>query len=124
MATYDQLPVYKATYGLLLGVFRVCQNMERGVKFTIGEKLKNEIIELQINVFRANCREDKCALLGAARENAEVARLLMRLLHDMQQIKLELFVNLNASLESISKQLAAWHKKGKQPVVQQIIEGF
>jgi hypothetical protein len=64
MATYDQLPVYKSTYDLLLSVFQICQNMERDIKFTIGEKLKNEIIELQINVFRANCREDKCTLYG------------------------------------------------------------
>jgi len=124
MATYDRLPVYKATYDLLLNVFQVCQNMERDVKFTIGEKLKNEIIELQINVFRANCRDDKCALLDSARENAEVVRLLLRLLNDMKQIKLEKFVDLNESIESISKQLAAWRNKGKQPAVQQTIEGF
>ena len=124
MATYDQLPVYKATYDLLLNVFQICQNMERDIKFTIGEKLKNEIIELQINVFRANCREDKCALLGSARENAEIVRLLLRLLNDMKQMKLEKFVDLNALLESISKQLTYWQKSAKQQVVQQTIDGF
>ena len=113
MALYDQLPVYKATYDLLVVVFHVCQNMERDYKFTIGEKLKNEIIELQVNVFRANCREDKCALIGSARENAEVIRLLLRLLHDLKQIKLEKFVDLNVIIESISKQLSAWQKSSK-----------
>jgi len=50
MAVYDQLPVYKKAYDLLLSVFGVCTNMERDIKFTIGEKLKNEIVELLINV--------------------------------------------------------------------------
>ena len=114
MATYDQLPVYKTTYDLFLSIFHVCQNMERDIKFTIGERLKNEIIELQINVFRANCREDKCALLDSARENVEVIRLLLRVLNDMKQIKLEKFVDLNASLESVSRQLVAWQKSVKK----------
>jgi len=113
MATYDQLPVYKATYDLLLNVFQVCQNMERDFKFTVGEKLKNEIIELQINVFRANCREDKSALIGSARENSEVVRLMLRLLKDMKQIPLEKFVDLNTTLESVSKQLVAWQRSAK-----------
>jgi hypothetical protein len=86
MAIYDQLPVYKTTYDLLFKVFHVCQNLERDIKFTIGEKLKNEIIELQINVFRANCREDKSALISSARENTEVVRLLLRLLNDLGNV--------------------------------------
>jgi len=113
MATYDQLPVYKTTYDLLIKVFQTCQNMERDYKFTIGEKLKNEIIDLQVNVFRANCREDKYALIGTARENVEVVRLLLRLLNDLKQMTLERFVDLNAIVESLSKQLAAWQKSAK-----------
>ncbi|MDR0332935.1 MAG: four helix bundle protein [Dysgonamonadaceae bacterium] len=113
MATYDQLPVYKVTYDLLLLIFQTCQNMERDYKFTIGENLKKEVIELIVNVYRANCREDKRDLIGTARENAEVTRLLLRLLQDLKQIKLEKFVDMNEKLESISKQLAAWYKKSK-----------
>jgi hypothetical protein len=115
MATYDQLPVYKATYDLLYTIFQLCQNMERDYKFTIGENLKKEVIDLIMNVYRANCREDKRDLIGMARENAEVIRLLLRLLKDLKQIKLEKFVDMNEKLESISKQLAAWHKKQKIP---------
>jgi len=111
MATYDQLPVYKVTYDLLFGIFQVCQNMERDYKFTIGENLKKEVIELLINVYRANSREEKRALIGSARENAEIVRLMLRLLQDLKQIKLEKFVDLNEKLESISKQLSAWQKK-------------
>ena len=113
MATYDQLPVYKATYDLLLTIFQVCQNMERDYKFTIGESLKKEKIELIVNVYRANSRHDKEAIIGTARENAEVIRLLLRLLKDLKQIELKRFVDMNIQLESISKQLVAWQKKQK-----------
>ena len=110
MATYGNLPVYKQTYDLLLHFFRVSQNMERDYKFTIGESLKKEIIELIVNVYRANCQTSKVALIEAARENTEVIRLMLRLLHDLKQISLKEFVYSNGMLESVSKQLSAWHR--------------
>ena len=82
MATYDNLPVYKKTYDLLLQLFRLGQNMERDYRYTIGENLKKEVIELLMNVYRANCRSERTALIEAAREHTEVLRLLLRLLHD------------------------------------------
>ena len=115
MAIYDNLPVYKTSYDLLLRIFQLCQNMERDFKFTIGESLKKEIIELIINVYRANSREDKLALISSARENAVVIRLLLRLLQDLKQVKLETFVELNEKIESVSKQLAAWYNSQNKP---------
>jgi hypothetical protein len=116
MATYDNLPVYKQTYDLLLQLFRVCQNMERDYKFTIGENLKKEIITLIINVYRANSREnrEKVPLLQLGRENVEVVRLLLRLLQDLKQIGIKEFIMANEKLESVSKQLAAWSNSAKK----------
>jgi hypothetical protein len=110
MATYDNLPVYKKTYDLLLQLYRVCQNMERDYKFTIGENLKKEVITLIINVYRANSREnkEKYLLIQSARENVEVVRLLLRLLEDLRQVSIKEFILANEKLESVSKQLAAW----------------
>ena len=114
MAIYDNLPVYKTTYDLLLNLFNVCQNMERDYKFTIGEKLKNETVELIINVYRANSRAEKADYIQKARENTEVVRLLLRLLNDLKQMNLSHFVELNEKLESTSKQLSAWFNSCKR----------
>jgi hypothetical protein len=127
MATYDNLPVYKQTYDLLLQLFRVCQNMERDYKFTLGENLKKEVITLIINVYRANCREnkEKLSLLQSGRENVEVVRLLLRLLQDLKQIGLKEFVSANEKLESVSKQMAAWANSiSKSPTVPNTKKGF
>ena len=110
MATYDNLPVYKKTYDLLIQLFRIGQNMERDYKFTIGENLKKEVIELIMNVYRANSRTEKTPLIEAARENTEVVRLLLRLLQDMKQISLNEFVSVNEKIEDISKQLSYWQR--------------
>jgi hypothetical protein len=111
MATYDNLPVYKACYDLLLLLFRESRNMQRDYRFTLGESMKKELITLMLNVYRANCVEQKKALLMSARENLEVTRLLLRLSNDLKQISTREFALSNLLIESISKQLTAWSKK-------------
>jgi len=113
MALYNFLPVYKTSYDLLIEIFSLVKNFSRDYRYTIGERLKNEIIKLVINIFRANSRYDKLEILQQARENIETARLLMRLLKDLKQVGLERFLSLNEKVESISKQLAAWQGKAR-----------
>jgi hypothetical protein len=37
MATYDELPVYKATYDLLLEMFHFTKDFSKEYKYTVGE---------------------------------------------------------------------------------------
>jgi uncharacterized ferritin-like protein (DUF455 family) len=113
MATYDELPVYKASYDLLLDIFRLCKNFSREYKYTVGESLKKETLDLIMLIYRANSKRDKWQTLQSAREKIEVIRLFIRLLKDLQQISLKKFVFINKRVESVSKQLTGWQKKFK-----------
>ena len=113
MATYDNLPVYKACYSLLILLFGSARHMQRDYRYTLGETMKNELVALITNIYRANCRMEKKALLATARENIEVVRLLLRLSKDLHQFPLKPFVAANEKIESISKQLTAWEKSCK-----------
>ncbi len=84
--------------------------MDRDYRHTLGETIKNELVALITNIYRANCRVQKKILLSNARENLEVVRLLMRLANDLKQFSLNDFVQANLLVESISKQLVAWEK--------------
>jgi len=53
MSTYNDLPVYKATYDLLLEIFRFTKGFSKEYKYTVGESLKKETIEL--NMQGENC---------------------------------------------------------------------
>ena len=110
MAHYIELPVYKATYDLLLQIFQLTHNLNREYKFTLGEKLKNEITELLSNIYRANRTREKAVYLEKARENLELVRLYIRILKDLKQISGKKHVFINLSIEKVSKQLAGWHK--------------
>ncbi len=111
MSQYDELPVYKASYDLLLAVFQFTKNFAKEYKYTVGEKLKNEMIELVVLIYRANSKKDKYRILQEARERIEVIRLLIRLMQDLQQISMKQFVNINKRVENVSKQLTGWQKK-------------
>ena len=105
MATYDELPVYKASYDLLLEIFRFAKDFAKEYKYTVGESLKKEALELITLIFRANSKKQKFETLQTAREKIEVIRLLIRLMKDLKQINLKKFVLINKQIENVSKQL-------------------
>jgi hypothetical protein len=110
MGTYGELPVYKACYDLLLEIFNFTKGFSKEYKYTVGEQLKLETIELLKLIFRANARTDKREVLQEARERIEIIRLLIRVMKDLQQINLKLFVHVNQKVEEVSKQITGWQK--------------
>jgi len=116
VSIYNNLPVYKVSYDFLVEVFNFTKNFDREHKYTIGEVIKKETIEMITNIYRANSNssQSRWGLIQSARENLEVIRLYLRLIKDLKQINLEKFINLNEKIESVSKQLSAWQKSTKQ----------
>ncbi len=110
MGLYDQLPVYRASYDLLVSIFDFSRNFTREYKYTIGEKLKSETVDLITHIYRANSRQEKRPVIQQARENVEVIRLYMRLLRDLKQVSIRQFVDINEKIEDVSRQLTGWQK--------------
>lgn len=110
------LPVYKASYELLIYTFESLRELKREYKFTVGEEIKREMIELLMNIYRANKirdveRERKLKKLSMSIENIEVIRLLYRVLFDIKEIDLNVHVEANLKIEDVRRQLIAWEKK-------------
>jgi len=108
MATYDNLPVYKVSYDLIIKTFGVVTCFRREYKYSLGESIKKEIIELISNIYKANSAQQKDSAIANARANIETVRLFFRLSKDFRQIDLSMIVEINQMIESISKQLTAW----------------
>lgn len=110
MAIYDNLPVFKDTYDLLLQFIRLSGNLQRDFRFTIGERLKTEMMDLCVCIYKANAVQDKTKFIGEAREKIVTIKINIRVLHDVKQISSKQFALLVDKAESVSKQLAAWDK--------------
>lgn len=110
MAIYNDLPIYKASYDLLIEIFHFVKNFSKEYKYTVGDNLKKEMIDLMMLIYRANSYRDKISIIQEAREKIEVIRLLVRLMKDLRQINLPLFVQVNERIELVSRQLSGWQK--------------
>jgi hypothetical protein len=54
MSIYSNLPIYKASYDFVLEIFKIVKNFNREYKYTLGESIKKEAIEMITDVYRAN----------------------------------------------------------------------
>ena len=113
MAIYDNLPVYKASHDLLLEVYNVCEKIPRGYKYTLGEKLKDEVTEIMVNIYEANATTEKKPLIRSAQKCLVRTKIYLKLLHDMKQISTKRLASISDRTETVSKQLSSWLKSQK-----------
>ena len=51
MTTYDNLPIYHASYSLLLELFRFTRDFNREYQYTLGESIKKETVEMITHIY-------------------------------------------------------------------------
>ena len=110
MAHYENLPVYKAVYDLLLYVFRIGKNIQRDYRYTLGEDLKKRLFKILTLVYKATAALQKHTFIELAREEMVVVKLLLRVLCDLKQLSASAYAHAALLAESVSKQLVAWNK--------------
>lgn len=110
MALYFDLPVYKDGYDLLLKLFTVTKTLPREYKFSSGEKLKQEALDLLICIYQATKQsgDAKSNSIERARSHLEIIRLMTRVMKDLGIWSVATVVGVNIKIESISKQLSQW----------------
>lgn len=113
MAIYLYLPVYKESYDLIIDLFKIIKDFDREYKYTLGENVKKEAIEMVTSIYRANASFTKKPHIEKAREKIETIRIFFRLARDLRQVGLKRFVDVNEKIENVSKQLTAWQRSQK-----------
>ena len=108
MAKYDELPVFKATYDLLLRIYMVSQHWSRDIRYTLGEELKKEVIEILQLIYQANASKKKVAFLSSCRVKLIKVRLQIRVAKDLKQLHLNQYGLLAEMQENISKHYQGW----------------
>ena len=110
MALYFNLPVYKESYELLIMIFQYTTKLPKDYKYTLGERLKNEVTEVLVAIFEASQSKEKnkAEAINKALKSLEKCRLFIRILKDLNIWGISKQANLNQKIESISKQLTQW----------------
>lgn len=110
MAIYTNLPVYEDSYQLLLCLVSFSRNMQRDFRYTLGEQIKDKVVEMMVLIFRANKANEKTVHIAEAREKLAEVQIVIRPLNELKQISDKQFATLVEKTVSISKQLSSWEK--------------
>lgn len=105
---YSKLPVYDATYQLLLEVHKIQPVLSRDVRYTIGQGLSKLLMNIIVTIYEANIAREKHQLLMRGRKLSVEVKVTLRILCDLRQISEKQYVRLIDLAESVSKQLTSW----------------
>lgn len=113
MAIYTNLPVYKSTYRLLLSVVRILPDLPRDCRYSMGQKLREKIMDIIIMVYRANRTRRKLPIIMHIREALVEVQVYLRLMCDMRYISDGQYIDIMEQSVEISKQVSAWSRYEK-----------
>ena len=99
MALYYELPVYRDTYTLLLKVFEATKSFPREYKYSLGQDMKRDCMELVRYIYKANRAQVKTEHLEAYLEQFEILKLELRLCYDLKVIGLRQHAEFLAIME-------------------------
>jgi hypothetical protein len=110
MAQYHHLPIYKDTYDLLLRIAVATKDFPREHKYTLGQKLRDEVLELIVFIYRANSVPDRAAHITAIVERIQVVEVMIRLAHDLRVLTRGHYVGLVEMTDGLARQAQGWLK--------------
>ena len=109
MAQYKHLPIYKTTYELLETVTRKTKDFPRDFKYSLGDKIRNECIELVVFIYKANTlRNQREENLKQILERVQVIELMLRLSKDLRLLNVTAFSEIVLLTDSIARQTQGW----------------
>lgn len=108
MGLYTNLPIYHQTYDLLKLVVNRVRDFPRDLKFSLGDRIRNETVDLVVFIYKANSNTNKVPFLAEMLERLQVIQLLVRLSKDMQCISIKQFSEISNTIQGLSKQTRGW----------------
>lgn len=111
MALHKELPIYKSAYDLLKLAAEITKNYPRDFKRSIGEKVRDECVEIITLIFKANIALNKVPYIENLLEHVQVVELLLRLSRDMRFISIKQYTNVIDITDQIGKQSTGWKKQ-------------
>ncbi|RUR17222.1 four helix bundle protein [Legionella sp. km535] len=100
MALYTELPVYRDTYQLILRVFEITKEFSKEYKYTLGQDMKRDALQLIRSIYRANKHCNRAEHLEVFLDELEI-----RLCVDMKLMPMRKQAVLSELLDRIGKQV-------------------
>ncbi len=113
MVLYNELPVYRDTYSLMVEVYQVTNKFSHEYKYSLGQDMKRDVLSLFRNLYRANRSIVKQEHLDAFLSDFELLKVEMRLCVDLKLLPVKRMARMSMLTDGIGKQVTAWRNKAK-----------
>ena len=84
MGRYNHLPIFQMIYRLNIDIYRATEQFPREHKYTLGQRLKELVLDLLTDIVAANQQQDKRKTLADACLSIEQVRIHIRLAFDLK----------------------------------------
>lgn len=113
MVLYNELPVYRDTYNLMLEVYLTTNKFTHEFKYSLGQDMKRDVLSLFRNLYRANRSSAKQTYLEDFLSDFELLKVEMRLCVDLKLLPIRKMAQMSKLTDSIGKQVTSWRNKTK-----------
>lgn len=109
MLSCAQPKVFNHAYDLLMLIYQSSHNVSREYRSTLVEKIKNDVTELCMIIYRAGSAQEKNSVeIQAAREMLVRIDIECRMLGDLRQIPSSIMAQIKTYTRSIDEQIEVW----------------
>jgi hypothetical protein len=112
MALHTDLPIYRTGVQLLGLAVKVQEQMPRGVKRSLGDKIAQHCVDMLDLMALANAtkRDERAAHIGELMKHLRAMTVLLRVSHDSRYVSHKLWGESVLLLDSIGRQGGGWLK--------------
>jgi hypothetical protein len=110
MGLTHELPIYRDTYKLLLKIYQYTQGYSREYKYTLGQDMKRDGLELVRSIYRANRSREKRGHLEAFLEQYELLKMEIRLSGALRLLSLKQMADITLLMDGIGRQASGWKR--------------
>ncbi|MBR4106133.1 MAG: four helix bundle protein [Alphaproteobacteria bacterium] len=115
MTNYNQLPLYRDSYQMLLEVYRITNKFARDFKYTLGQDMKRDCLDMVRHLYNANTLIAERRLhIDKFLASFETLKVELRLCVDMNILSINKLAHLSLLMDAIAKQARGWRAKSNQ----------
>ena len=112
MALSEELPIFRVSYDLLEKIIELSKDMPRMLRYTVGERMVDQNLEILAQVYRANLAQDKENAIVELLVAQRTLLMLLRVVYRQKVISSGRYAEMLKLLDSIGKQATAWKNRG------------
>ena len=111
MSLYTELPIYRDSYSLLLAIYQLTGKFSREYKYTLGQDMKRDALNLFRSLYQINRSANKYQNLEEFLVEFELLKLEVRMCVDLRLVSLKKMAEISLLTDNIGKQINAWKQK-------------